>query len=145
MGVDGLLLEVVRQTLGSDHRASIAVTHPGVSRVLNLLQTRFGEHWTLDKLANEAGVSRGRLAELFHQQVGAPVHKTLIRIRIEYAQMLLETSDLNVRAISQECGFATSQHFARIFREVSGTTALDYRRGLAPLRLRDMLVPSCRG
>ena len=65
MGVDGLLLEVVRQTLGSDHRASIAVTHPGVSRVLTLLQTRFGEHWTLDKLANEAGVSRGRLGGLY--------------------------------------------------------------------------------
>ena len=145
MAVDGLLLEVVRQTLGSDHRASSAVAHPAVARVLNLLQTRFREHWTLDKLANEAGVSRGRLAALFHQQVGAPIHKTLIRIRIEYAQMLLETSDLNVRAISQECGFATREHFARSFREMSGTTALDYRRGLAPPGLRDMLVPSCRG
>jgi AraC family transcriptional regulator len=139
LALDLLLLEVVRQTLGSDQRTSSAVAHPGVSRVLNVLQTRFREHWTLEKLADEAGVSRARLAELFRQQVGAPIHKTLNRIRIEYAQMLLETSDLNIRAISQECGFATSQHFARIFREVMGTTAQEYRRALPPPALAEIL------
>jgi AraC family transcriptional regulator len=141
LAIDGLLLEIVRQSSNSHQRVSSVAIHPGVSRALNCLQTRFRERWTLERLADEAGISRARLAELFRQQVGSSIHKTLNKIRIEYAQMLLESSDLSVQAVAKDCGFATSQHFARIFRRIAGTSALEYRRQLLAPALVDAIGP----
>ena len=104
--------------------------HPSVSRALNVLQTRFRENWSLERLASESGISRARLAQLFSRQVGTSIHKVLNKVRVEHAQMLLKDSDLSISEIAEDCGFATSQHFARIFRQQTGATAAEYRREL---------------
>jgi AraC family transcriptional regulator len=133
LGVDALLLEIVRASADGDRRTANAVMHPAVSRALNVLQTRFRESWTLQSLAKESGISRARLAQLFSQQVGSPVHKALNKVRVEHARILLKESCLSVSEIAQDCGFATSQHFARIFRRLTGSTAARYRREVAQL------------
>jgi AraC family transcriptional regulator len=131
LGVDALLLEIVRVGTDGDRRGANAVMHPAVSRALNLLQTRFRESWSLERLASESGMSRARLAQLFRRQVGTSIHKVLNKIRVEYGQMLLKDSELSISQIATDCGFATSQHFARIFRQLTGATAAEYRRDLS--------------
>ena len=128
LSVDALLLEIIRAGTDRDHKAANAVVHPAVSRALNLLQTRFRENWPLDRLAIESGMSRARLAQLFSRQVGTSIHKVLNQVRVERAQGLLKDSDLSISEIASDCGFATSQHFARIFRQLTGSTAGEYRR-----------------
>jgi len=130
LGIDALLLEIVRATTDGNVRSTSAVMHPAVSRALNVLQTRFRESWTLQSLAQESGISRARLAQLFRQQVGSSIHKVLNEIRIEHARKLLQEAGLSVGEIAQACGFATSQHFARIFRGLTGSSAAEYRREL---------------
>lgn len=131
LGVDALLLEIVRANTDGNRRAANAVIHPAVTRALTLLQTRFRENWSLERLASESGISRARLAQLFSRQVGSSIHKVLNKVRVEHAQMLLKDSDLTISGIAQDCGFATSQHFARIFRRATGTSAAEFRRVLA--------------
>ena len=130
LGVDALLLEIVRVGTDGNRRASNTVMHPAVSRALNLLQTRFRESWSLERLASESGMSRARLAQLFRRQVGTSIHKVLNKVRVEHAQMLLKDSELSISEVAADCGFATSQHFARIFRQLSGSTAAENRRDL---------------
>jgi Cupin domain len=50
LGVDALLLEIVRIGTNGNRRAANAVMHPAVSRALNLLQTRFREGWSLERI-----------------------------------------------------------------------------------------------
>ena len=128
LSVDALLLEIIRAGTDREERAANAVMHPAVSRALNLLQTRFSENWPLDRLASESGISRARLAQLFNRQIGTSIHKVLNKVRVERAQALLKDSDLSIGEIASDCGFATSQHFARIFRQLTGSTAGEYRR-----------------
>jgi AraC-like DNA-binding protein len=45
----------------------------------------------------------------------------------------LKESNLSISEIAEDSGFATSQHFARIFRQQAGSTAAEYRRERAPL------------
>jgi AraC-like DNA-binding protein len=133
LGVDALLLEIVRAGTDGKRRAANAVMHPAVSRALSLLQTRYRENWSLERLASESGISRARLAQLFRRQVGSSIHKALIKVRVEHAEILLKDSDLSISEIAGDCGFATSQHFARIFRQSTGATAAEYRRELLGL------------
>ena len=141
LAVDSLLLEVLRQSLDSGRRASSAAIHPAVLRAMNLLRTRFREEWTMDRLADEVGFSRARVAGLFHQHVGTSVHQTLNKIRVEHARWLLKNSDLSIQAIAQDCGFATRQHFARIFCSITSNSPREYRRQLPVPRVPEELVP----
>jgi AraC-like DNA-binding protein len=142
LGVDALLLEIVRTGTDGDRKAVSAVMHPAVSRALSLLQTRFRENWSLEQLASESGMSRSRLAQLFRRQVGSSIHKVLNKIRVDHAQTLLKESNLSIGEIAQDCGFATSQHFARIFRQQAGSTAAEYRRERASPINGQVLTPS---
>jgi len=58
LGLDALLLEIARAGTDGNKRAANAAMHPAVSRALNLLQTRFRESWSLERLATESGISR---------------------------------------------------------------------------------------
>jgi AraC-like DNA-binding protein len=142
LGVDALLLEIVRAGTDGDRRAPNAVMHPAVSRALNLLQARFRENWSLDRLASESGMSRSRLAQLFRRQVGSSIHRVLNKVRVEHAQTLLKDSNLSIGEIAVDCGFATSQHFARIFRQQAGSTAAEYRRNRSSRTVREFSAPA---
>jgi AraC-like DNA-binding protein len=128
LALDALVLEVVRAMANSKPPPSPVAVHPAVSRALNILEGRFREDWTLNKLAEEAGLSRGRLAELFRREAGDSIHKLLTKARVRHAEAVLANSDLPIGEVALECGFATIQHFSRVFREVTGQTPNEFRR-----------------
>jgi AraC-like DNA-binding protein len=56
------------------------------------------------------------------------MHKFLTKVRVRNAEALLIRSDLPVGDIALDCGFATIQHFSRVFKEVCGQTPIEFRR-----------------
>jgi AraC-like DNA-binding protein len=128
LAIDGLVLEFVRAIENSNPAPSPAAIHPAISRALGILEGRFREQWTLNKLAEEVGLSRGRLAALFSRQAGSSIHRFLTKVRVRNAEALLARSDLPIGDIALDCGFATIQHFSRVFKEVSGQTPIEFRQ-----------------
>jgi AraC-like DNA-binding protein len=128
LAIDGLVLELVRATENAKPAPSRAALHPAISRALGILEGRFREDWTLNTLAEEVGLSRGRLAVLFGREAGSSMHKFLTKVRVQNAESLLSRSDLPIGDIALDCGFATIQHFSRVFKEVTGQTPIEFRR-----------------
>jgi AraC-like DNA-binding protein len=130
LAVDTLVLEILRKITVAKQTLLLALpaVHPAVSKALELLETRFREHWTLSKLAREVGLSRSRLAELFNGEAGYSIHKFLTKVRVRHGEMLLTHSDLPVGHIASECGFGSIQHFSRVFREMNGQAPFRFRR-----------------
>lgn len=128
LALDTLLLEVVRGITDPDMALSPLSVHPAVSKALEILETRFKKNWTLSELAQEVGLSRSRLAELFNLETGYSIRKFLTRIRLQYAETLLNHSDLPIGDIAAECGFATIQHFSRVFKQTHGWAPINFRR-----------------
>jgi transcriptional regulator GlxA family with amidase domain len=52
---------------------------------------------------------------------------------VERARRLLRTTNLSVTEIALACGFASSQHFARVFQQFTGVTASAYRQHGPPV------------
>jgi AraC-like DNA-binding protein len=128
LALDALVLEVVRAMENAKPPPSPVALHPAVTRALGIVEGRFRENWTLSKLADEAGLSRGRLAAVFRGAVGCSIHQFLTKARVRNAENLLAQSDLPVGDIALECGFSSAQHFSRVFKEVNGQTPVDFRR-----------------
>jgi AraC-like DNA-binding protein len=100
------------------------------------LERRCSEPWTLDAMATLIGLKHTRFSERFHHYTGDSPLRYLNRLRVEKARRMLRNEQISITDIALECGFSSSQHFARVFREFSGVTAQDYRQNkLAPVKL----------
>ncbi|ADV84458.1 helix-turn-helix domain-containing protein [Terriglobus saanensis] len=97
-------------------------------RVSEYIQDRLAHELTLVELANVAGLSRAHFSQMFHRSTGIPPHKFVTNARIARAKELLLQPELRVIDVAMACGFQTSQHFARVFKMLSGTTPVQFRR-----------------
>jgi transcriptional regulator GlxA family with amidase domain len=73
-----------------------------------------------DALARRAGVSLRQLERLFKLHLGSTVGASYMSIRLEHADMLLRNTNEPILAVAISCGFTSSSHFSRRFKEKFG-------------------------
>ncbi|GGP87045.1 AraC family transcriptional regulator [Streptomyces roseolilacinus] len=101
--------------------------HPGISRAMVMIATRFAEPWTIDSLAREVGMSRSAFTAAFRELVGeAPARHLTGRRMQEAARLLCETS-LPQSAVPQRVGYQSAVGFHLAFRKWFGKTPGEYR------------------
>ncbi len=82
-----------------------------------------GEDLDLEKIARVACFSKYHFHRIFHQLNGETAIAFVRRMRIEKAVRRLATEgETPITTIALECGFSTSQNFARAFRMQYGLT-----------------------
>jgi AraC-like DNA-binding protein len=127
-----LFIEVVRRHLDSlppDRTGWLSgLRDPTVGRALALLHERPTGAWTLDRLANEVGVSRSTLADRFTQMVGQPPMRYLAHWRLQLASRLLVDSSEKVSAVAFDVGYHSEAAFSRAFKDLVGVSPAAWRR-----------------
>jgi transcriptional regulator GlxA family with amidase domain len=112
---------------------------PAVGRALSLMHQRPGEAWTLERLAEEAAISRSTLHERFVHFIGQPPMQYLAQWRMQLAAGWLRDNDAKVIDIALEVGYESEAAFSRAFRRAVGESPGVWRRarrGQAPLGRR---------
>ena len=82
-------------------------------------------------LAARSKLSTARLARLTKKLFGLTPSQLIVKTRITIASRLLRETQQSVAAIAQHCGYSDQSAFTRAFRQASGVTPLEYRRGAA--------------
>jgi AraC-like DNA-binding protein len=101
--------------------------HPGISRAMVMIATRFAEPWTIESLAREVGMSRSAFTAAFRELVGeAPARHLTGRLLHPAARLLCETS-LPQSAVPQRVGYQSAVGFHLAFRKWFGKTPGEYR------------------
>lgn len=83
---------------------------------------------TIDDLCQQSNLSRSRVFQLFEQHVGQSPISYINSQRIEKAKQMLQSSDKLITDIGLELGYKTSQHFATVFKRITGLAPSDYRQ-----------------
>lgn len=99
-------------------------------RAIEYIEAHLSEDIGLSDVARTVGLSTARLTALFHQGTGEPPHRWLMNRRLARACELLADPSLAVTDIAYRCGFASSQHLAKLMRQRLETTPTGYRRQL---------------
>ena len=94
----------------------------------NYIHENLQQPLTVDKIAQEAGISRSYLEVLFSRYMRGTLVDYLHAVRCDHAAQLLSTTGFSIIDIAIDSGFNNRQHFARVFREVYGTTPSEYRQ-----------------
>ncbi|MDX2225675.1 MAG: AraC family transcriptional regulator, partial [Verrucomicrobiae bacterium] len=122
-----ILIELALICLQNAGQESISPAIERVRAFEEILTTQLEEPWTLDAMAAKCGLGRTQFAEYFSREFGETPLRHLSRLRIEKAKELLGATPRSVTDIGFDCGFSSSQHFARVFRQFAGRTPTHYR------------------
>lgn len=96
-------------------------------RVLRLIADHLDEPLSLEQLAGAAALSVFHFHRVWRATMGEPVMYTVRRLRLERAAKRLAATNTSITQIALESGFASSQSFARAFRQVMGYTPSEVR------------------
>ncbi len=109
-------------------------------QVRQLLEQAPGRNFGLNQLAKEVGMCRTSFAQLFRREVGEAPMAFVRRVRLEHARHLIEETDLPLKAIAADVGFASLAHLSTAIRASFGCPPSALRRGSsrppAPIDLR---------
>ncbi|MBQ1536752.1 MAG: helix-turn-helix transcriptional regulator [Ruminococcus sp.] len=83
---------------------------------------------TITWAAHEIRMSPASFQYYYKKIFGVTFVQDFINAKIEYARMLLTSTNLTSHDIAGKCGYRNYEHFTRQFKERSGITPLEYRR-----------------
>ena len=64
----------------------------------------------------------------FKEQMGMAPTKYIIKLKMDLAKELLETTTLSIKEISLMCGYTDFNFFSRSFKENTGVSPTEYRK-----------------
>lgn len=98
-----------------------------VDQVRQRIDREFADPFSVTELAAHAGVSPTHLTRLFNAATGMSVSRYILDCRIRYAQHLLISTTLPIKAIAHEVGLPDLQHFNKTIRRELGCSPRRYR------------------
>jgi transcriptional regulator GlxA family with amidase domain len=104
------------------------LAHPALGRALTRIHADPGGAWTLERMADEAGMSRSVFAETFRHVVGLAPGDYLTRWRLSLARALLQAGR-PAKAVARQVGYASPAAFSRAFARHFGRPARQVGRG----------------
>lgn len=128
--INELLLELLRVLLSLEVSCDeeLVSTERNVRLFLEDIKLRIAEEWSLESMAEEAGLGRTQFSRHCQSLTNMTPIQYLTHCRVLAAGALLkERSDLSVTEIAFACGFGSSQYFSSQFRRYFQVTPSLYR------------------
>lgn len=92
-----------------------------------LIDERWNEKLTLDRIARLCGLNRVKLTRGFREMYDCTVAVALAERRLDEARRLLRTTDKPISSIGYDSGYLNNASFARAFARRYGVSPSDYR------------------
>jgi AraC-like DNA-binding protein len=105
-----------------------AVDDPRLARPLAAMRDRPEHTFTVAELAELAGMSRTVFAARFVEALARPPLEFLTRLRLERAAQLLTSTELPVKSVAAQVGYASRSSFTRAFLATYGAAPKIFRR-----------------
>ncbi|MGV8937389.1 MAG: helix-turn-helix domain-containing protein [Allorhizobium sp.] len=120
------------QHYGNRKSSSTAVRRKLSSRVQLELQSQIrcnlDGQISIEEMARTCNLSTRVFLQAFRETMGKAPHQWLTQERIEKAKHMMLTSNLPLKDITSQCGFADQSHFTRVFTRATGATPAAWRR-----------------
>ncbi len=122
------LREVTAQCARAHPGWSQAARDPQIRRTLALMHEDCAQPWTLETLAQRAGLSRTALAERFRATMGDTPLNYLRTVRMQRAMNRLADTDDRLEAIAAAVGYQDAFGFSKVFKRTTGLSPREFRQ-----------------
>ncbi|MFZ5957834.1 GlxA family transcriptional regulator [Pseudomonas knackmussii] len=111
----------LRHTLGS--------CQPKLMEIVALMEANIEEPIELDEIAVYVNVSRRQLERLFQKYLDCSPSRYYLKLRLTRARQLLKQTGMSIIEVAAICGFISSPHFSKCYREYFGCPPREERGG----------------
>lgn len=125
-----LIIRLLRHTIaqGQTQGGTLAgLADPRLRRALEAIHDAPGSDWTLESMAEQAGMSRARFASRFREVTGETPAEYLASWRVMSAQRLLKKG-LQLKRIATDVGYGSTSALARAFTRKLGCSPSEWLR-----------------
>lgn len=98
-----------------------------INEIADFIKNNYNTEFDISSLYKDIYISRSAFFRLFKEITGHTPGDYINTVRIENAKIMLDTGELKISEISQDCGFCSQQYFNYIFRKKTGMTPKQYR------------------
>lgn len=98
-----------------------------IGRAVDYLNRHYAEEISVQDLPTQVNLSPATFYRAFAAAMNVTPNRYLASLRVSRARRLLETTDLTISDIAQDCGFYDHSHFVRVFRRERGVSPGEYR------------------
>ncbi len=133
-----LVIQLLRAHIASEPSRSNgwlrAVFDPQLGTALSALHDKVDAPWTVESLAESAGMSRSAFAARFKELLGQTPLEYVTEWRMQKAMQLLEQRDKKLIDIARSVGYESDAAFSKAFKRVVGANPGEYlKRGFERL------------
>jgi AraC family L-rhamnose operon regulatory protein RhaS len=122
-----LLLDLIHRE-DIDLNESLTDSLHSVKHFLDELDRNLFEAWTIEKMAESAGMGATRFTHHCKQLTNLTPMRYLVMKRLEMSKSsLIYNKNLTITDIAYNCGFSTSQYFSTVFKKHEKCTPQEFR------------------
>lgn len=104
-----------------------------VEKLKRYLENHYQENISLKMLEDEFYFNASYISRIFKIKTGENYSDYLLKLRIDRAKELLESSNYSIRQISEMVGFSSSKYFSKVFKDMEGRQPVSYRNEVQKL------------
>jgi AraC-like DNA-binding protein len=126
-----MLLQTFRGYLASAEQEKnwfVALSDPRLSRAIAAMQSEPARNWSLDGLAEVAGISRAGFALNFKKWIGVTPMEYLTQWRMQIACELLQEGDRGIAEVASVVGYESTSAFSVAFTRIVRCRPGHYRK-----------------
>jgi len=98
--------------------------------VVALMEANIEEVLCLDELAAYVDLSRRQLERLFQKYLNCSPHRYYLQLRLTRARQLLKQTNMSIIEVAIACGFVSTPHFSKCYRNSFSIPPRDERKVL---------------
>lgn len=102
-------------------RTYLGPSHSKLMEIVSLMEANLEEPISLDELAIYVNMSRRQLERQFQKHLNCTPSRYYLKLRLVRARKLLTQTNMSITDIGIACGFVSTPHFSKCYREYFGT------------------------
>ncbi|MCG7586604.1 GlxA family transcriptional regulator [Photobacterium sp. OFAV2-7] len=112
-------------------RSLVGTSQPKLLEIVSLMEANLEEPIGMDELAGFVDLSRRQLERLFQKHLQCSPSRYYLQLRLSRARQLLKQTNLSVIEVSVACGFVSTPHFSKCYRDCFGIPPRHERQGIS--------------
>lgn len=122
------LLIIFHREITREHVLKNEYLDQAMNQALNYFSENYNQNININAYATSLGMSVSWFIRNFKKYTGSTPMQFIVSIRINNAQLLLETTTYSINEISRIVGYDNQLYFSRLFHKLKGYSPRDYRR-----------------
>jgi len=109
----------------------VGATQSKLQDVVGLMEANIEEVLCLDELAQYVDLSRRQLERLFQKYLHCSPYRYYLQLRLTRARQLLKQTNMSIIEVAIACGFVSTPHFSKCYRNSFNMPPRDERNTMA--------------